>query len=215
MLYWHREVMVPKALAETLPGLLDADGEFDLLGVVYERLLRYKIQSALTAVPDLGGVVLTLTELDYSVIHNSRPDRYPPSEVVARLAQVFAEELVSRGNASSCDPLDRYLKIMKTFSKVRIAAREFSFEIETKVTPYDFVPYLPINPWLRRTLGTTLGVECDSIGEFLGAGNLPAANIDNIVGYVRAVQDRGVERYVFCASIGWALRSSTHPTRST
>lgn len=197
VLYWHREVMVPRALAEGLPGLLDADGEFDLLGDVYENLLRYKIRQALEAVPELGGVVLTLTESDYSVIHNSRPDRYPPAEVVAKLVRIFAGELQERGLRFV---LRSFGSIAQDYEDIlagaRLAAREFSFEIETKVTPYDFIPFLPVNPWLQRVPGTTLGLEGDSVGEFLGAGNLPAPNVDNIVRYVRAGQAAGVERYV-------------------
>lgn len=197
VLYWHREVMVPEALAKKLPGLLDADGEFDLLGDAYEQLLRYKIDRALAAVPELGGVVLTLTESDYSVIHNSRPDRYPPTEIVAKLVRVFAGELQSRGKRfvlrSFGSIASDYEDILKG---AREAAREFSFEIETKITPYDFVPFLPVNPWLKRVPGTTLGAETDCVGEFLGAGMLPAANIDNIVRYVRAAQEQGTDRYV-------------------
>lgn len=197
VLYWHREVMVPKAVAEKVPGLLDADGEFDLLGRAYEDLLRYKIDRALAAVPDLDGVVLTLTESDYSVIHNSRPDRYPPSEVVAQLVRIFAGELQARGKRFV---LRSFGSIAQDYDDIlagaRLAARDFSFEIETKVTPYDFIPFLPVNPWLRRVPGTTLGLEGDCVGEFLGAGNLPAANVDNIVRYVRAGQAAGVDRYV-------------------
>ena len=83
--YWHREAMVPAGLLTDRPDLLDSNGEFDLLGKAYEDLLRYKIDSSFKSVPELDGLVLTLTEATYSVIHNSNKEKYPPKKVVEHL----------------------------------------------------------------------------------------------------------------------------------
>ena len=194
--YWHREVMVPEGLLEDMPGLLDKNGEFDFFGEAFEALLRYKIGRTFAEVPELDGLVLTLTEADYSVIHNSNAGDFPPVRVVERIASIFAEEL---------NRLDRHF-VLRSFGSVAQdyediiaggaeAAKRFPFEIETKITPYDFDPFLPVNPFLRAVPGTTLGAECDSLGEFLGAGYLPAENVENIVRYVRNAQAAGVRRY--------------------
>jgi hypothetical protein len=53
--------------------LIDEDGEFDLLGDTYRDYLRFKLAETFKHCPELDGVVLTLTEADYSVIHNSNP----------------------------------------------------------------------------------------------------------------------------------------------
>ena len=94
--YWSREAMVPEGLLTDLPHLLDANGEFDLLGKAYEELLRYKIDSTFKAVPTLDGLVLTLTEATYSVIHNSKTEKFPPQKVVDHMVRIFAEELQKR-----------------------------------------------------------------------------------------------------------------------
>ena len=39
--YFHREVMIPPGLLEDLPGLLDENGEFDLLSETFASLIRY------------------------------------------------------------------------------------------------------------------------------------------------------------------------------
>ena len=62
VLLWHREVVLPEGLTEELPGLLDANGEFDLLGDAFTGLLKYKLNQTFKALPGLDGVVLTLTE---------------------------------------------------------------------------------------------------------------------------------------------------------
>ena len=195
--YWHREVTVwPKILQET-PELLDANGEFDLLGAAYGNLLRYKLEKTFEAVPNLDGLVLTLTEADFSAIHNSSPDRYPPARVVERIVRIFAEEHVKRGKRFI---LRSFGSIAQDYEDIlagaRLAASGFSFEVETKITPYDFDPFLPDNPFLRPVApGITLGAECDCEGEFLGFGHLPAENVEHIVRFVRHGQRQGVSRY--------------------
>jgi hypothetical protein len=54
---------------------------------------------------------------------------------------------------------------------------------------------LPPNPFLKKIPGLSLGAECDCLGEYLGAGYLPAANVEHIVSYVREAQSKGVDRF--------------------
>ena len=192
--YWHREIMLPAGLLAAEPGLLDENGEFDLLGEAYGRFVTGTLLEFLNAVPDIDGLVLTLTEADYSVLHNSRPDRYPPAAVVERLIRLFADILGPRGKrlilrSFGCIPQD--------YEDILAAApgNLTGFEIETKITPFDFDPFLPINPWLKALPGVGLAAEYDALGEFLGAGRLPAANADNIIPYVHEARRRGVVRH--------------------
>lgn len=194
--YWHREAMVPDGLLTDMPDLLDENGEFDLLGSAYEKLLRYKIASSFQVLPELDGLVLTLTEATYSVIHSSNQEKYPAEKVVEHIVRIFAGELQKRSKRFI---LRSFGSIAKDYEDILAgagaAAGDFEFEIETKITPYDFDPFLPVNPFLRKLPGATLGAECDALGEFLGAGILPAENVDNIVNYVRTGQKAGVDRY--------------------
>lgn len=194
--YWHREAMVPEGLLNDMPDLLDDNGEFDLLGKAYETLLRYKIDSTFKALPELDGIVLTLTEATYSVIHNTNTVKFPPQKVVDHMVRIFAGELRKRSKRFI---LRSFGSIAQDYEDIlagaAAAAEEFGFEIETKITPYDFDPFLPVNPFLRKLPGARLGAECDCLGEFLGAGMLPAENVENIVNYVRTGQQQKVDRY--------------------
>ena len=203
--YWHREVTVPDGLVKLIPELLDEKGEFDLSGDAFEHLLRYKLEQAFSNVPELDGIVLTLTEADYSAIHNSTPEIYPPEQVVAKVAGIFAEELQKRGKRFI---LRSFGSIAKDYEDILAGAailekKGYSFEIETKITPYDFNPFLPKNPFLKHTGKLSLGAECDSLGEFFGAGYLPAENTKNIVRWVRDAQDANVDRFIIrCDRVG-------------
>ena len=194
--YWHREVFIPDGLMEDLPQLRDEDGEFDLLGEAYEAYLRFKLSEAFRFCPDLGGIVLTLTEADYSVIHSSRPDRYPPQKVVEKLVSVFAEEHERRGKRFTLRSFGSNAQDYRDIIGGAVAAaRRHGFEIETKVTEADFVPWLPKNPFLRKNPPLALGAECDALGEYLGAGYLPAAQVGRIREYVASAREEGVDRY--------------------
>ncbi len=77
--------------------LLDESGEFDLTGSAFAALIRYKLDKTFENVPALDGLVLTLTEADYSAIHNSDTEKYPPEKVVSFIINIFASELEKRG----------------------------------------------------------------------------------------------------------------------
>ena len=194
---WHREVMLPPGLLKDLPALLDDHGEFDLTGSAFAALLRYKLEKTFEAVPSLDGVVLTLTEADFSAIHNSNADRYPPSEVVRFIAEIFASELKRRGKRfvmrSFGSIAEDYECILAGVSQL---AGKYDFEVETKITPYDFDPFLPPNPFLRKIQGLSLSAECDCLGEFMGQGYMPFEHVNNIVRYVREGEAAGVDRFV-------------------
>ncbi len=194
---WHREVMLPPGLLKDIPSLLDENGEFNLTGDAFAGLIRYKIDRALAAVPELDGVVLTLTEADFSAIHNSDTEKYPPAEVVSFVIGIFASELEKRGKRfimrSFGSIAQDYEDILAGAEKV---ANRHSFEIETKITPYDFDPFLPVNPFLHKSAGFTLSAECESVGEFMGQGNMPFEHVDHIVRYVRAAQAADADRCV-------------------
>ena len=210
--YWHREIFIPEGLLEDLPQLKDADGEFDLLGTAYQDWLRYKLDETFRHCPRLDGIVLTLTEADYSVIHNSNPSRYPPQKVVERLVGLFAEEHEKRGKRfilrSFGSNSQDYIDII---GGAKRAAERHAFEIETKVTEADFVPWLPKNPFLRKNPPLTLGAECDALGEYLGAGYLPAAQVARIREYVASAREEGVDRYAIRIDrVGNSIFDSAH-----
>lgn len=192
--YWHREVCVPPEILALEPGLLDERREFDLLGSSYQRVLEGKLTEFFHNVPEIDGIVLTLTESDYSVIHNSQPDRYPAAKVVERLIRIFArahrkagKRLILRSFGSieqdHCD----------LFAGVR-AVQDETLEVETKVTPFDWSPFLPLNRWLKPLRNHRISAEMDAMGEYFGPGVLPSPCPEEMFRYLRYALDRQVGR---------------------
>lgn len=194
--YWHREVLCNEGVLASIPGLLDANGEFDLFGAAYEELLRYKIRKTFEDFNDLDGIVLTLTEASFSALHNSRPDIYPPAKVVEKVGRIFAEELERRGKRFI---LRSFGSIEEDYNAIlegaEVLSKDFDFEVETKITPYDFNPFLPDNKFLVKSGKCTLGAECDVLGEFLGCGRMLPEHVDEILRYVSHARKCKVDRY--------------------
>lgn len=194
--YWHREGYMPKEMTKDVPGLLDENGEYDLLGKPYLDYVRWKVSAAFDAVPGLDGIVLTLTEADFSVIHNSNPKRYPSDKVVDTINRIFLEEHEKRGKTFIFRSFGSVAKDYEDLlAGAALTAKDYKFEVETKVTAYDFDPFLPKNPFLRKIPGGTLGSECDCLGEYLGAGYLPAEQTEVIRRYVDESNERAADRF--------------------
>ena len=195
VIYWHREVVIPKPVITCTPDLVDEKGEIDFSNDAYWELIRNKLQEFFAAAPGMDGIVLTLTEADYSVIHNSDPQRYPPTEIAARLIRTFAEELSA---------LDKSLTF-RTFGSIDadyralsaaadLALKDCAFEIETKVSPFDWSLVLPRSPYLRRRENATLAAEFDLLGEFFGMGEAPCLYPELVLKQVRYAIEQGCDR---------------------
>lgn len=195
-IYWHREVRVPQGVVESVPEILDEKGEINFNSEVYWQFVRSKIRGFFKAVPGIDGLVLTLTEADYSVINNSDPERYPPVEIAARLIRTFSEELEVLGKSltfRTFGSIDEDYRVLSAAAK--LALKDCTFEIETKVTPYDWSLVLPDNPYLKRTENASLAAEFDLIGEYFGLGELPCLYPDLIVNEVRYARESGATRF--------------------
>ena len=195
VIYWHREVVIPKPVVECAPELVDERGEIDFSGDAYWELIRNKIKEFFSVVPGMDGIVLTLTEADYSVIHNSDPERYPPTEIAARLIRTFAEGLGAAGKSLT---FRTFGSIDEDYTALSVAAesalKDCTFEIETKVSPFDWSLVLPPNPCLEKRKNAGLAAEFDLLGEFFGMGEVPCLYPELILEQVKYAIEKGCDR---------------------
>lgn len=209
--YWHREVGVPNGMLLDEPLLLNPQGEFDLLGKPYENLIRYKIKEFFKSVPDVDGIVLTLTESQYSVIHHSDSKRFPPIKIVEKIASIFAEELNKIGKFFS---LRSFGSIEQDYQDIIAGARHLMkrecFELQHKVVPYDWHPFLPFNPWIKREKSTPIAVEYDGAGEYYSPGYVPSCSVEMMLKNVRNAQKFNPQRHILRVD-----RFEGHATRNS
>ena len=195
-IYWHREVRVPAGVVESVPEILDEKGEINFNSEAYWEFVRNKIRGFFKAVPGIDGLVLTLTEADYSVIHNSDPKRYPPVEIAARLIRTFSEELEVLGKSLTFRTFGSIHEDYRVLSAAaELALKDCSFEIETKVTPFDWSLFLPDNPYLKRRENASLAAEFNLIGEYFGLGELPCLCPDLILSEIHYARECGATRF--------------------
>ncbi len=193
--FWHREVHLPEGMKDALPALLDGSGEIDFNSDAYWNFIRLKIREFFRAVPGMDGIVLTLTESDYSVVHNSDPGKYPPVQVAARLIKTFAETLDRLGKSMTFrtfGSIDEDYQVLSAAAD--IALEEYEFEIETKITPYDWSLYLPPNSYIKKRKMGTSAAEFDVVGEFFGLGEIPCLFPDRLIEHVKFAMAKGCGR---------------------
>ena len=193
--YWHREVMIEKGLLACVTGLLDSNGEVDFSGEAYWELLRNKLSEFFRAVPGMDGIVLTLTEADYSVINNSDKEKYPPVEVAARMIATFAEQLAALGKSLTVRTFGSIDADCATLSAaIDKALGAWEFEVESKITPFDWHLFRDRTPYLKKRPRGTLAAEFDLLGEFFGQGEVPCLYPELIVKEVEFARKAGCHR---------------------
>jgi hypothetical protein len=193
--FWHREVHLPEGMTDALPELLDDSGEIDFNSDTYWNFIRCKIGEFFRAVPGMDGLVLTLTESDYSVVHNSDTGKYPPVQTAARLIKTFAETLDRLGKSltfRTFGSIDEDYQVLSTAAD--IALEEYEFEIETKITPYDWSLYLPPNRYIKKRKRGTSAAEFDVVGEFFGLGEIPCLFPERLIEHVKFAMTKGCGR---------------------
>jgi hypothetical protein len=195
VIYWHREVTIPKEIKEDLPAVFDENGEVDFNADAYYDLLREKLREFFEVVPGMDGIVLTLTEAAYSVIHNSDPLRYPPIDIAERIIRTFAEELEllkKRFVFRTFGSIDEDYRIL--CEAAERALKDHTFDVETKITPFDWSLFLPENPYLVKPPNGMLSAEFDLAGEFVGETELPYMNPELLIRQVNFARERGCDR---------------------
>ena len=193
---WHREVSFPQILLETEKGFVNDDGDIDFNGP-YLDLIDAKVAEFFENVPEIDGLVLTFTESLFPIIHVVNKEKNPPVDNITNVMGVFKR---------ACDKNDKRL-IVRPFAaldedyayiKEVILGMdlESDFFVEIKVVPYDWHPYLPMNPVITDLSATKRIVELDLMGEYYGQGVVPCCFPDEIKRYVRYIKDSGVKHIV-------------------
>ncbi|MBN2642622.1 MAG: hypothetical protein JXR78_13295 [Victivallales bacterium] len=192
---WHREVVIPEEMSKYYPELFDSKGEIDFSKNEYFKLLKSKIAEFFKHVPGIDGIVLTLTEANYSVINTRQPDKYPPIDTAAKIVKVFAEEMEKTNKTLTFRTFGSLKSDYQTLSKVAdIVLQNHRLEIETKVTPYDWSIVQPNNQFLKKRPNSGLAAEFDSLGEFYGLGEIPCMIPDLQLQWLDSARSKDVNR---------------------
>lgn len=193
---WHREVCFPEVLLESEKGLLNEDGDIDFQGP-YLDLIRRKAEEFFANVPEMDGLVLTLTEAMFPIIHVANKQLNPPERNIENVVRTFKEVCDARGKRFMIRPFaalsEDYAYLKSVILKMK---SEANFTTQIKVLPADWHAYLPINSMIDDLAETRRMVEIDLLGEYFGHGQVPCCCPGEVKRYVEALRSRNIPRAV-------------------
>ena len=205
---WHHELSGPPDWLNRMPELRAPDGLIDLDNPLLYRFITARLRDFLEACPQVGEIVLTLTETTYPVFR--RPFCVTPApERVRRVLEAAA---------AATEPLGRRL-VVRPFSALRadelhvraaverLSARNVSLMYKTE--PFDWHPSLPNEPLIGSVPRYENRAEADAGAEYYGQGVFPCSYVGHLEHRLTAAARNGatvavlrVDRGARCPALG-------------
>jgi len=148
-------------------------------------------------VPEIDGLVLTLTESLFPVIHVANKEVNPPKQNIDRVIGLFQAACKKHNKHFVVRPFAALDEDYKYIKPVLIEREKTSdICIELKVVPYDWNPFLPMNPMIDDFQELPRIIELDLMGEYYGMGHLPCCFPEEVQRYLQHIQACGVTNVV-------------------
>jgi hypothetical protein len=194
---WHREVSFPAEIIEAIEGLVNEYGDINFASEQFKTLIQQKTDEFFENVPEIDGLVLTLTESLFPVIHVANKEINPPERNIDRVIGLFQAACKKHSKRFVVRPfaaLDEDYQYIKQVLIERGKASDIC--VELKVVPYDWNPFLPMNPMIDDFKTLPRMVELDLMGEYYGMGHLPCCFPEEVQRYLAHVRAYGVTNVV-------------------
>jgi hypothetical protein len=168
---WTHELRAPREILAAYPELRTRRGDLNLAHPLMTEFLAHKYDLLFNTVPEIDGVVLTVTEVAFPVAHRF-DNAWAPDECLHWLFRTVYEACKRRGRKLIVRP---FSAIVADYEAARRALDRLPADIEVmdKSDPFDWDPFLPLNPELKTYPLDRLTVEFDLGGEYFGRGAFP------------------------------------------
>ena len=193
---WHREVSLSIETLCTIKGVINEYGDIDFTGS-FLTLIQTKIEEFFQNVPEIDGLVLTLTESSMPVLHVVNKDKNPPVQNIKNVIQVVKDVCQRHNKRLTVRPfaaLDEDYQYIN--EALHLRDNKDDFAVEVKVVPYDWNPFLPVNPNLEKYADLSLIVELDLMGEYYGQGFVPCCFPEEIKRYIAYIKEHNIPQIV-------------------
>ncbi len=168
---WTHELCAPKEVLSAYPELRTRRGDLNLAHPLMTEFLTHKYDLLFDAVPEIDGVVLTMTEVAFPVAHRF-DNAWSSEECIHWLIRTVHDACKRRGRKMILRP---FSAIVADYEATRRALARLPEDIEImdKSDPFDWDPFLPLNPELSTYPPERLTVEFDVGAEYFGRGAFP------------------------------------------
>ncbi len=177
---------------ELFPELLGTDGRPNPGSPEWLRFCRAKTEDLLTRVPQLGGLIVTISSPESRV---SLPDYLAETgtemsrvDWFEQMIRAFHDPLQEQGKALYIRDFS-YTADMQSDVLAAVARFGGSVGASVKITAHDYFPEFPENPAIAMTTAP-LVLECEAFGEHMGWGVIPNCRVHELAERMDTEQTR-------------------------
>jgi len=195
---WLHDLSGPRPLLDLWPELKAPDGFLDLQSPLVPRLIAARLAEFFSRVPEVDDVTLTMTETQVCVLH--RPySKVPLVDRALWIIQAVADALRPLGKGLIVRPFsaltEDYEAILAAIEKVECE----NLAVMEKTEPYDWNPFLPDSPFMRKVGNRELRAEADAGAEYYGQSIIPACHPHYLADRLRGAYEKGARTFVLRA----------------
>ncbi|MDI3530985.1 MAG: hypothetical protein PWP60_834 [Candidatus Atribacteria bacterium] len=212
-----KEPWYPEVLLYVHPELLGKGGEICPSNPFWFEFLRAKIEKLLEVIPDLDGIVESLSTVETKV------SLFSSNCECTRCQQVDVKEWYRNVISAVYEPLHKKGKelVVRDFAYLPEEHRALieviqempsDIALSLKNTPHDYYPTFPHNPHIGKVDNREQIIEFDGWGQYFGLGIFPCVLLEDFRERIKYAFSRGASGYL-CrvdwegATGGWILDS--------
>ena len=205
---WTHEVWAPVAILDVYPELRTPKGDINLQHPLLEEFILCKYEQLFRLMPEIDVLVLTMTEVPFPVAQRF-DNTWAPEDCIHWLIKTVREACLRARKRLVVRP---FSAIAADNQATQSALRRLPDDIGimVKSDPFDWNPFLPINPEIDAYPPERLEVEFDLGSEYFGRGAFPAIYPDYLRTRLDHVRSRGINTV-----IGRLDRAGTHALDNT
>lgn len=192
--FWSHELAAPDNILELYPELSTPHGDLNLAHPQLSEWLQDKYTQFFKAVPEIDAIVLVMTEVKFAVAHRF-DNKWSKTECIHWLIKNLYDTCKINGKKLIVRP---FSAITEDYTATRNALSNLPDDIEImlKTDPFDWDPFLPINPELTNYPPERVTAEFDLGSEYFGRGLLPVAYPDYIRERIDYIKKHNINRAV-------------------
>ena len=156
---WSHELGAPKEILQLYPELATARGDLNLAHPLVGEWLNSNYDEFFAAVPEMDGIVLTMTEVNFAVAHRF-DQQWSQAQCIKWLIETLHTACRRNGKVLI---VRAFSAIVADYLATKQALEQLPDDIEImlKTDPFDWDPFLPINPALETYQASRITAEFD------------------------------------------------------
>jgi len=191
--FWSHELAAPETILHKYPELATEKGDLNLSHPLLTEWLQSKYNEFFKVIPEIDLIVLVMTEVNFAVAHRF-DNQWSQSDCIYWLIETIYNVCRKNGKKLIVRP---FSAIVEDYNATQQALKRLPDDIEimVKSDPFDWNPFLDLNPVLLQYPPERVTVEFDLGSEYFGRGLFPVIYPDYLkkrLDYIKSIGIKSV-----------------------